>query len=171
MFTTAFSKRSRGEGIGRTITFRLYVKIRQGNYGNRNRLRNIVTMSTVSKTSSCSYSSFFFTDHSLILTGIPTYQEAFLQCIFFQCLLKHPPDTLPMHFSLLSVSTRGVRRLLCRDYSNNRYPGFGSLLQGYQALVPAHASKYLRHHLCLKVAVLLPQRSLGRCVHKEILDS
>ena len=111
-----------------------------------------------------------FTDHSLILTGIPTYQEAFLQCIFSQCLLKHPPDTLPMHFSLLSVSTRGVRRLLCRDYSNNRYPGFGSLLQGYQALVPAHASKYLRHHLCLKVAVLLPQISLGRCVHKEILD-
>ena len=63
--------------------------------------------------------------------------------IFSKFLIKHPLDTLPLHFSLLSVSTWEVKRLLCRDYSENLRPGFaGSLLQGYQALVPAHASKY-----------------------------
>ena len=96
------------------------------------------------------------------LTRYTTYQEAFLQCPFSQCLLKHPLNALPAHCSLLSVATWGVRCLLCRDYSDNPRPGFGSLLQGYKALVQAHASKYLRHHLSLKAAVLLPQRSLGR---------
>ena len=115
-------------------------------------------------TSLCVYSfslSVVYVDHSLILPGIPTHQEAFLLCIFSQCFLKHPLNALPLHCYLLSVATWGVRRLLCRDYSSNRYPGFGSLLQGYQALVPAHASKYLRHHLRLKSAFLSPRRSFG----------
>ena len=89
------------------------------------------------------YTHFSALLRPLILPGIPTCQEAFLLCIFSKFLIKHPLDTLPLHFSLLSVSTWEVKRLLCRDYSENLRPGFaGSLLQGYQALVPAHASKY-----------------------------
>ena len=77
------------------------------------------------------------------LTRYTNLPRSFSAMHFSKFLIKHPLDTLPLHFSLLSVSTWEVKRLLCRDYSENLRPGFaGSLLQGYQALVPAHASKY-----------------------------
>lgn len=52
-----------------------------------------------------------YTGHSLILPDIPTHQAAFLQLIFFQCFLKHLLNALPLHRSLLTVSTWGVRLL------------------------------------------------------------
>ena len=130
------------------------------------------------KTSSYSYPSslsvvYAFQQQSSQATHLP-YQvylltkQLFCNAFFFQCFLKHPLIALPLHCTF-----PGVRRLLCRDYSDNRCPGFGSLLQGYQALVPVHASKYLRHYLCLKAAVLSPPwRSLGRlsllCAFRDI---
>ena len=90
-----------------------------------------------------------------------TYSLSSFSAMHFFPMFSKASATRPA--TALHHSTWGVRRLLCRDYSDNRCPGFGSLLQGYQALVPAHASKYLRHHLCLKAAVLSPPwRSLGR---------